>query len=248
MFRLGEKHLFADDGDFGGWNFEAHEAVIRIEQEQDFEVGSGDLEGFEGFSVRIGGAGGFDGDGTGRQLLRDEDGERLRAALRPVVDAGKDGVLMVEVVVEDGDERGVEGQVLFKGARALDCETDFGHAIGKENVGAIGFFRLGSPIVTDGRAVGLQRERAGDFANGTFGRLDFRSALGEPSASGGRNFKFLVADSLAIELDGQLAFVLNEDAGGSVFLLRGKGQRGAKCDRNHREGCSSEFHGGNNPP
>ena len=80
--------LLPDDGDFGGGNFEAHEAVTVVEEQKDFEVGGGDLEAFVGFSVGRGGAGGFNGDRAGSQFLRDEDGERLGAALGPVVDAG----------------------------------------------------------------------------------------------------------------------------------------------------------------
>src|SRR5207249_6587746 len=64
-------------GDFGGGDFQTHEAVIVVEKEKNFEVGRGDLETFIGFAIGRGGAGGFDGDGAGSELLRDEDGESL---------------------------------------------------------------------------------------------------------------------------------------------------------------------------
>ena len=70
----------------------------------DFEVGGGDFEEFVIFAVDRGGAGGFNGDGAGSELLGDEDGKGLRAALVPVVDVGEDFVLVGEIVVEDGDE------------------------------------------------------------------------------------------------------------------------------------------------
>ncbi len=57
--------LFADDGYFGGGDFEAHEFVGGVEIEKDFEVGRGGFQGFVGFSAGGGSAGGFDGDGSG---------------------------------------------------------------------------------------------------------------------------------------------------------------------------------------
>jgi len=41
-----ERRLLADDGDFGGGDFQTHEAVIVVEKEKNFEVGRGDLETF----------------------------------------------------------------------------------------------------------------------------------------------------------------------------------------------------------
>jgi len=225
--------------------------MVRIEQDVDFEVGSGDFEGFVGFAISRGGASGFDGDGTGRQVLRDEYGQRLRAPLGPVVDAGEDGILVVEVIVEDNDEGSVKGHILLEGTSALNGEIDFGDAVCEGDVGAIGFVGLGGPIVTDGSAVRLKRERAGDFAGGAFGGLDFRSSLGEPASGRGRNFKFFVTDSLAIEFDGEFAFVLHEDArrgGGRAFLLGGDGKNGAESDSSEEGGeCNSEFHDGDIP-
>jgi hypothetical protein len=38
--------LIANDGDFGGRDFETHQAMSRIEVEIDFEVGGGDAKAF----------------------------------------------------------------------------------------------------------------------------------------------------------------------------------------------------------
>ena len=152
-----EDTLVADDGDFGGGDFEALEAVVFVEIEHDFEIGGGYAEAVVGFAVGGGdGAGGFDGDRAGSEFLRNEDGHRLRAAFGPIVDAGDDGVLIVEIVVEHGDERGAEAHVLFEGARALHLQGDFGDAVGEEDAGAVGFVGLRLPLVADGGAVGLQ--------------------------------------------------------------------------------------------
>ena len=132
---------------------------------------------------------------------------------------------MVEIVVEDGDERRVEGKSLFERAGALHLESDFGDAVGEDNVGAVGFFGLRGPLVADGRAIRFQRERAGNFAGDTFGGLDVGGAFGTPACAGWGNFEIFVADDLAAELDGELAFVLREDAG--AIFLPGESQGGA---------------------
>src|ERR1700761_2927670 len=113
------KNLVADDGDFGGGDFEALEAVVFVEIEHHFEVGGGDAEAVVGFAVRSGDrASGFYGDRPGSKFLGDEDGHGLRAAFGPIVDAGDHGVLIVEIVVEHSDERRAEAHVLFEGPRA----------------------------------------------------------------------------------------------------------------------------------
>src|SRR5260370_33832346 len=158
---------------------------------------------------------------------------------------------MVKIVVQYGDERRIEGEVLLEGARALHLENDARDAVVEEDVRAVGFFRLGAPVVTDGRAIGLQRQRAGDFAGGAVGRLDLRGAFGEPAAAGRRNLKFLVADGLAAEFNGELALVLNKDNGIGRWrglFLSSEGQRGTRhdsqcqCDRTY-----SEFHSASYP-
>src|SRR5229473_8056681 len=111
--------------------------MIRVEQKKNFEVGSVDFEAFVGLAVGTGGSGGLNGDRTRRQFLGNDHGKSLHAALGPIVDAGEDGVLVVEIVVENGDERGVEGESLFKRPSALHLESDFGGAVGKGDVGAV---------------------------------------------------------------------------------------------------------------
>src|SRR5580704_3910808 len=154
-----------------------------VEIEVDFEVARADAKAFVGFAVDGGGAGGFGRDGAGHELLRDEDGESLRAALGPIVKAGEDGVLMVEIVVEDGDEGRFERKALLKEARllavgifylvrragacALHFDSDVGDAVGEKNVRAVLFFGLRGPFVADRRAVGLQDKSARNFASGS---------------------------------------------------------------------------------
>ena len=62
---LWRQPLFADDGYFGGGDFEADEFVAGVEVEVDFDVGGGGFQGFVGFSTGRRGAGGFDGDSAG---------------------------------------------------------------------------------------------------------------------------------------------------------------------------------------
>jgi hypothetical protein len=57
--------LFADDGYFGGGDFEADEFVSGVEVEKNFDVEGGGLQGFVGFSAGGGCSRGFDGDCAG---------------------------------------------------------------------------------------------------------------------------------------------------------------------------------------
>jgi len=101
--------LVADDGDFCFRDFQPHQAVIGVEEQKDFQIRGIDLETFVGLAISAGGAGGLHGDRTGRQLLGNDHRKSLHAALGPVVDARENSVLMIEIVVEDGDERSIEG-------------------------------------------------------------------------------------------------------------------------------------------
>ena len=57
--------LVADDGDFGVGDFQAHQAMIGVEQKKNRKVGSGDFESLIGFAIRAGRARGLHGDGAG---------------------------------------------------------------------------------------------------------------------------------------------------------------------------------------
>ena len=105
--------------------------MSRIEVQVDFEVGGADAKAFVGFSFDAGGTGGFGGDGAGHQFLRDEHGESLRATLGPIVEAGENAVLVIKVVVEDGNERSAEGESLIEGMRALYFERHFCDTVDK---------------------------------------------------------------------------------------------------------------------
>ena len=66
---------FADDDNFGGGDFETHEAMVGVQAEDDFEVGGGHFEAFVGFAIRADGAGPIHGGGAGQEFLGNEDGE-----------------------------------------------------------------------------------------------------------------------------------------------------------------------------
>lgn len=56
--------LLANDGGLRGWDFQAHQSMIGIEIEHDFEIAGGDLQAFKGFAFRADRAGPVDGDGA----------------------------------------------------------------------------------------------------------------------------------------------------------------------------------------
>ena len=157
--------LLARDDDFGGGDFQPDHAMVGVEIEDDCEVGGGDAKAVERFSVGGDRAGGLDGDGAGSQFLRDEHRESLLAAFGPVIETRKNRVLIVEIVVQDGDERSVESERLLEGASAFHLQSDFGDAICEGNIGAILFVGLRGPFVSERSAVGLQSEVAG-YARG----------------------------------------------------------------------------------
>ena len=114
--------LLTDDGYFGRRHFEPHEAMIRVEEKKDFDIRRGDTEAFVRFAAGGSGADGFGCNRAGRNFLRNQHGECLRAALGPVIDTSQKSVVVVHVVVEDGDKRGIEADFLFVRASALDGE------------------------------------------------------------------------------------------------------------------------------
>ncbi len=62
---------------------------------------------------------------------------------------------MIEIIVQNGDERGIESKVLLERAGALHFQRDTRNAVGEKDVRAVGFFRLGTPVITDGCAIAL---------------------------------------------------------------------------------------------
>src|SRR5258707_12613674 len=80
--------LFADDGYFGGGDFESDEFVGGVGVEKDFEVGGVGLQGFVGFSSGGGLSRGFDGYRAGGRFLRDDHRKNLGAVFVAIVNAG----------------------------------------------------------------------------------------------------------------------------------------------------------------
>jgi len=198
--------------------------VVGVEVEDDFDVGSGDFEAFVGFAFGGDGAGPVDGNGTGREFLGNEDGEGLRAAASPIVNAGEHDVLVVEIIVENGDPWRAEGIFLIEGMSALHLESSFGGAVDEGNVGAVGFIGLSDPVVRDGRAVGIENQRAGDNRGFSVGSLQRAFAFGGPGGAGGFDGEFFAANGFAVEEDVEFAFVGGEDGVGFIGGVGGEGE------------------------
>src|SRR5882724_9126127 len=126
--------LFADDGDFRIGNFQPHQAVIAVEQKQNLEVRRSDHEAFVGFAIGACRSFGFHSDRTRRQFLGNNNWKSLHAALGPIVDARKNRVLMVEIIVQNSDERRIECQVLLEWARSLHLQGNTRYAVGEEDM------------------------------------------------------------------------------------------------------------------
>ena len=192
--------------------------MVGIEIENNLEIAGDDFQAFVRFAIGGNGASPIDGDRAGQKFLGNEDGEGLGAATAPVVDAGEDGVLIIEVVVENDDERGIESEILLEGMSILQLYGHLGDAVGKENMRAVGFVGLRSPFIRDGGAAGLEGEITGDRRGRRTLRSQVGGAFGDPTCTTGVDFEFLVADGIAIEKDFELSFVGNEDGG--FFLVR----------------------------
>jgi len=90
-----------------------HEAVIAIEQKKNLEVGGGDFQAFVGLASALADPVDCTVIEQG-SILGNDHRKSLHAALGPVVDAGKDGVLMVEMCPERRSAR-IEREVLWNG-------------------------------------------------------------------------------------------------------------------------------------
>jgi hypothetical protein len=70
----------------------------------------------------------------------------------------KDGVLMIEIVVQNDDKRGTERKVLLKGTSALHLQGHLGDTVREYNMRTIHLVSLSCPFVADGCSIGLQPE------------------------------------------------------------------------------------------
>jgi len=211
--------LLTDNGGSGGGDFQAHEAVVGVEVENDLQIGGHDFEAFVGFSFGADRASPIDGDGIRQELLRHENREGLRASAIPIINASQDSVLVVEVVVEDDDEWGIKGEVLLERVGAADLDGHFSDAIGKEDVGATGFIGLRGPFVGDGGTVGLEGKIAGNGSGRSTLRRKVRSGFGRPDRTAGSNLELFVTDGFAVEKNLELALIGCEDGACRRFFL-----------------------------
>ena len=172
----------------------------------------------------------------GREFLGNENGEGLRAAAIPIIDASQDGVLIVEVVVEDDDEGGIKGEVLLERVCALHLDGHLGDTIGKEDVSAIAFVGLRSPVVGDGGTVRLKREIAGH--GGGRGRLPERDEWWlwppRPPPLGVISNSSWPMD-FAVEKNLEFPFVGDEDGACGRFFLGGVSEESAASESNRDE-------------
>src|SRR5258708_30091002 len=104
-----------------------------------------------------------------------------------------------------------------KGRAPCICSVILDDAIGEKYPRAIGFFRLRTPLVADGRTVWLQCERAGYTGCRGIGSLQLRGAMRCPASGRRRNLELFVPNSLAVKLNGEFSLVRSEEP---CLLLR----------------------------
>jgi len=68
----------------------------------------------------------------GGQFLRDEHRKSLRAFFVPIVNAGEQFELVIEVVVQNGDERRTEGVFLLVSSGTLHLQRGFRDAVDEQ--------------------------------------------------------------------------------------------------------------------
>src|SRR5215469_1286141 len=122
---------------------------------------------------------------------------------------------MVEVVVQDHDNRRLEKELLSEGFAAVLLHVDGGRAVVVEiDRGARAFWAgCGGPFVMDGSAIGAKLELRSDTRFGALGGMNRDIPAREPAASGGRDVEFLGADFLAVDHVAELAFLRRYGAG-----------------------------------
>ena len=199
--------LLADDFGVGGRHGDAFEA-IAIEVEDNFQILAADAKTVEIFAGRVVGIKRFGGDSAGHHLLRNEDGERLRALFRPVVEVGENRVLMVEIVIENDDDGRLEEELLREGMAAVGLHVNGGCTF-IEIDGGVGGFRAGNggPFVMDGSAVGAKLKLRGDTGFTAARRAHGSVAVGDPAAFGGSDLEILGANFAAIDHIAELALL-----------------------------------------
>src|SRR6185437_12332884 len=99
---------------------------------------------------------GFYGDCSWRHLLRNQNGKTLLPLLRPVIQIREDRVLVIEIVVENRNNRGLEEKLLRERFPAIDLQVNRSRTI-VEIDGCRGVFRTSyrSPFVMQWSAVAV---------------------------------------------------------------------------------------------
>ena len=155
----------------------------------------------------------FDRYASGRHFLGDENGKCLRAFLVPVVQARENRVLVVEIVVEDGDLRRAESELLREGPRAFDAQVNRGGRAVETDRRRSLLGSLRGPLVTRRRAIGMKFERAGNVRC-ALRRLHFRRAARNPIGAALADFEFFLARLLPTHQDAEFSLVGSERGAG----------------------------------
>src|SRR5580704_2549912 len=129
FFCATEVGLIADNSYLCRWDFETHQAMVRIEIQKHFEVGSGHSQTIVRLAAGAERTRRLHGNGTWRQFLRDENRKTLCTAFGPIVNARQHRILVIKIVVEHGDERRAKAHILLKRPRVLHLKRDFRHTV-----------------------------------------------------------------------------------------------------------------------
>src|ERR1017187_5333753 len=199
----------ADDFGVGAWGDDADEAVA-VEVEIDFEVFGFHYKLIEFLATRVLAPDRFDGHAAWRQLLRDEHGESLHAFLVAIVEAREHRILVVQIVVDDGDLRRIESELLRVRLHAFDAEIDRGGRTVESDRRRSLLSALRGPFVVNGSAVGVKLESSRNVHHAVSG-FNFRSSVSDPVAAARANFEFFGAHLLPACEYAKSAFVRGEN-------------------------------------
>ncbi len=178
--------------------------MVRVAEEVDFYVGGGDYQFGEGAISGLQ----LDFYRAGDHVLGNHYVEILFAGGGPIVFAGEDRVLIVEIVVQHDHVRIGELKIAEERVRcAGDGEGTLGGVVCESYGAARVLGRLRRPLVFHEPAVRGEMQFAGDFHFAAGGNLQVGGTFGDPGVAIGGDFKLLAADILSGERDAEAAFV-----------------------------------------